>query len=60
MHPFSGESLNSIEQDFFSVIFLTNFESILVREANEEIKEELKHRDYKYKVNRNVSYTTIL
>lgn len=41
------------------VIFLTNFESILVREANEEIKEDLKHRGYEYKVNRNVSYSAL-
>lgn len=59
LERFSGKSLNSIEQDFFSVIFLTNFESILVREANEEIKEDLKHRDYEYKVNRNVSYSAL-
>jgi IS4 transposase len=59
LERFSGKSLNSIEQDFFSVIFLTNFESILVREANDEIKEDLKHRNYEYKVNRNVSYSTL-
>ena len=59
LERFSGESLNSIEQDFFSVIFLTNFESILVREANEEIKQDLKHRNYQYKVNRNVSYSAL-
>ena len=59
LERFSGKSFNSIEQDFFSVIFLTNFESILVKEANEEIKEDLKHRNYEYKVNRNVSYSAI-
>lgn len=59
LERFSGKSINSIEQDFFSIVFLTNLESILVREANEEIKEELKYRDYEYKVNRNISYSSI-
>lgn len=59
LERFSGKSINSIEQDFFSILFLTNFESILVREANEEIKEDLKYRDYDYKVNRNISYSAI-
>ena len=59
LERFSGQSLNSIKQDFYSVVFLTNFESLLVNEANEELKEELKHREYEYKVNRNISYSTI-
>src|SRR5665648_31032 len=58
---FSSKSVHGIEQEFHALIFLSNFESILVKEDNkiiydENLKKKLK---WEYRINKSVSYSTI-
>lgn len=57
---FSGKSPESIRQDYYSRILVSNIHSIIVAEAQAEIeKEKGKNKKLKYdeyKVNKNVSY----
>jgi len=57
---FSSKSITGIEQDFFGVVLLTNLETVLIQDAQEEISRKTAKRKKKYKVNRSVSYSTIL
>lgn len=53
---FTGYSESSILQDFYCTLFLSNIQSLLVGEANEElINQELCNRKYQYKINTNLS-----
>jgi len=53
---FSGYSNNTIQQDFNVAIFISNIQTLIVTELEEEIQEETKDRKLKYKVNANLSY----
>lgn len=53
---FTGYSLQSIEQDVLCAIFISNVQSIIVNDLQEELKEQNKTRLYQYKVNTNLSY----
>jgi hypothetical protein len=59
---FSGRSVLSIEQDFYGVIFLATFESVLSKEADAELAQEsaTKQRKYEAHVNRTVSYLALV
>lgn len=54
---FSGQSVLSVEQDFYATVLATNAHALLSLEALEEIKEEDKgsNRKYEYAVNNRVS-----
>jgi len=53
---FSGYSKQAILQDFYSSIFVSNIQTLLVGEINEELKTLRGQTKYLYKVNANVSY----
>jgi len=53
---FSGYSNQSILQDFYAAIFISNVQTLLVSELEDEINEKTKGNKYKYKVNNNLSY----
>lgn len=53
---FSGYSNNTIQQDFNAAIFISNIQSLIVNELEEEIQEKTKNRKLRYKVNTNLSY----
>jgi len=53
---FSGYSPESILQDFYATMFVSNIQTLIVSELEEEITKETKKRKYKYKVNKNLSY----
>jgi len=53
---FSGYSKQTIFQDFYSSIFVSNIQTLLVSEINEELKTARGQTKYQYKVNANVSY----
>ena len=53
---FTGYSIQSIEQDVLCAIFISNIQSVIVNDLQEEIKEQNKTRQYQYKVNTNLSY----
>lgn len=53
---FSGYSKQTILQDFNSSIFVSNIQTLLVSQINEELKSRQEKTKYQYKVNANVSY----
>lgn len=57
---FSGKILQTILQDFYGIIFLSNIESMISRETEEELNEEPKDSKTEYKVNHSVSYTSMI
>jgi Transposase DDE domain len=61
LENFSGQSKLSIEQDFFSLVFTANITSLLIREAEEEMEEEHKKKDFKhiYRVNKRLAIASI-
>lgn len=52
---FSGYSKHSILQDFYVALFVSNIQSLIVGEINEELKIK-RTTKYVYKVNHNLSY----
>jgi len=53
---FSGYTQQSILQDFYAGLFVSNVQSLIVGEINDEIAEESGKTKYQYKVNNNLSY----
>jgi len=53
---FSGYSENTILQEFYAAIFISNVQSVIVQDIEDEIREKTKDRKYNYKVNTNLSY----
>ncbi len=52
---FSGYSKSSILQDFYAALFVSNIQSLIVGEINDELKKKSITK-YEYKVNNNLSY----
>lgn len=52
---FSGYSNQSILQDFFAMLFVSNIQTLVVSDINEELQENQTTK-YTYKVNTNLSY----
>jgi hypothetical protein len=53
---FSGYSPHSILQDFYAALFVSNVQSLLIGEINDESAEKSTGNKYQYKVNGNLSY----
>ena len=53
---FTGYSKISIQQDFFCAIFISNLQSIIVNDLQEELKIKNKGKKYDQKINTNLSY----
>lgn len=53
---FSGYSNQSILQDFYSTLFVSNIQTIIVEELNEELQKEQNNKKYQYKINTSLSY----
>lgn len=57
---FSGKTVESVKQDYYSRVLVGNLHSLIVSEAQEEIDEEMKANDKlkyaQYKINKNLSY----
>lgn len=53
---FTGYSKNTIMQDFFCAIFISNLQSVIVNSLQEEIKEKNSNTKLNYKINTNLSY----
>ena len=55
IEDFTGLSALSVMQDFFANEFVANMQQIMIRDVDDELKEEKKDTEYEYKVNRNLS-----
>ena len=53
---FSGYSRQTILQDFYAALFISNVQTLIVSELEDEIREENKKRKLNYKINTNLSY----
>jgi hypothetical protein len=53
---FSGYSENTIRQDIFCAIFISNLQSVIVSGLTEELELQNTGKRYQYKVNNNLSY----
>jgi hypothetical protein len=53
---FTGYSKMSIEQDFFCAVFISNLQSIIVNDLEEELKVKNQNTKLDYKINTNLSY----
>ena|ERR1017187_2929848 len=55
LEAFSGQKVNTILQDFYASVFITNLQSIISKQCNKELIHKTKHRKHRYKINRNVA-----
>jgi hypothetical protein len=53
---FTGYSPASIQQDFFCAVFVSNLQSVIVNDVEEELAEQNQVRKYNHKINTNLSY----
>ncbi len=53
---FSGYSQHCILQDFYAALFVSNLQSLIVGEINDEQAAKSTNNKYQYKVNTNLSY----
>jgi hypothetical protein len=56
---FSGTSHQFIQQEFNCALYMSNMQTILTQEAQDEAEEKYKDRKYEYKINRSVSLSFI-
>ena len=59
LENFSGRSVESIYQDFYAMIFVSNYETVLTRPAQEDLTRKKKPTGLPVKVNHSVSYHLI-
>lgn len=59
LENFTGKTAESVKQDFYSTIFISNFETILTDDATEELEEKSKNNKNSVKVNKSTSFNTI-
>ncbi len=59
LENFTGQTALAVKQDFFATIFLTNYESMMTYDINEELKEKTQDNKYIQKVNKAVSFNVI-
>lgn len=53
---FTGYSAQTIQQDFYCAIFISNLQSVIINDIQEELAEQNQGKKYDYKVNTNLSY----
>ena len=58
IEEFSGYSNQSILQDFYSTLFVSNIQTLIENEINEEVKKDIERKrvKYQYKINTSLSY----
>jgi len=59
LENFTGKTAESIRQDFWSTIFISNLETILTEDIEQKINAEKSDENKPVKVNKAVSFNTI-
>lgn len=59
LENFTGLTALAVKQDFFATIFLTNYESAMTYDLNEDLEDKTKDNKYVQKVNKAVSFNVI-
>lgn len=60
VEKFSGFSDQIIKQDFYGTVFLSSLESVMIKDADMELRERSSGLKYEEKVNRSVSLSTMI
>ena len=55
LEDFTGLTVESIKQDFYATIFISNYQSLIIDEVNQEYSDKFSKEKHNYKVNRNLS-----
>jgi hypothetical protein len=55
LEAFSGLTPHAVLQDFYATVFMTNLQSLLIKDAQQIVEENSKHRKYPMKINNNKS-----
>ncbi|MFV8344749.1 transposase, partial [Flavobacterium sp. ZB4P13] len=53
---FSGYSNESIQQDFYAALFVSNIQTLIVSELEDDLVKDNQQKKYDYKINTNLSY----
>ncbi len=56
LETFSGLTVESVEQDFYATVFMTNLHSVLIKDAQTTVDTNTTNRKHPMKVNRNKSF----
>ena len=56
METFSGLTVESVKQDFYATVFMTNLHSVLIKDAQASVDTNAINRKYPMKVNKNKSF----
>ncbi|WPU98265.1 IS4 family transposase [Mucilaginibacter sp. cycad4] len=56
LEAFSGLTVESVEQDFYATVFMTNLHAVLIKDAQASVDNNLINRKYPMKVNKNKSF----
>lgn len=56
VEKFSGYKEQVIQQDFYCALLVSNLQSLLISEMEQQVSDTYAHRKYQYKVNTNLSY----
>ena len=59
LENFSGKTSESVKQDFWSTVFISNFETLMTEGSEEEMNANLKEGQYEKKVNTAISFNAI-
>lgn len=59
LENFTGKSPEAVKQDFWSTIFISNFETLMTEGAQNEMNADLQEGQYTKKVNSSISFNAI-
>lgn len=59
LENFTGQTVEAVKQDFYSTLLISNIESELTAEADEELQEKQSRNKYPQKVNQTISFNLI-
>jgi hypothetical protein len=59
LENFTGKTVEAVKQDFWSTIFISNFETLMTEGSEEEMNADLQDGQYAKKVNTAVSFNAI-
>ncbi len=59
LENFTGKTPEAVKQDFWSTVFISNFETLMTEGAEDEMNADLKDGQYAKKINSSISFNAI-
>ena len=56
LESFSGLTVESVLQEFYATVLITNLHSVIIKDAQQTIEQTIKRRKYPVKINKNKSF----